>query len=133
LADRFELAGLTVGGSLEVFGDKGNDLVTVSGAVVGENALLSTDEGVDRLTLTSMEIGKDMIVETGAMNDVAALSQITIFGSIGVNLDSGDDTFSATNVAAQQDAVAIGGAGRDRFTNFGFSGITKREVLEFEL
>lgn len=133
LNDVFSFGAVTVGGSLLVSSDKGNDTITLSNAIVGVSAEFTTDEGIDRVTATGVETGLDFKLDMGAQNDTASLTLVSAFGNIGLNMGDGSDTLTTSKVSAALDAIAIGGAGTDRFVNFGFVGTIKTEVLEFEL
>lgn len=132
LADRIDLGALTLTGSLDVASDKGADVVNAVQVETALSAEFNLDEGMDRLTATNVITGLDFKVATGAQNDTVILSTVRALFNIGISLDEGNDLLRTSNVSAGSDAIAIGGAGFDTFTNLGFLGTIKTEVIEFE-
>jgi hypothetical protein len=95
--------------------DKGADIVNIATTTIGNSLEAYTDEGADRVTLNSVSSALDVKLDTGKENDTVSFTGVSALFNIGVSLDEGNDSFTASAVSAGSDAIAIGGAGTDRF------------------
>lgn len=148
------LQNLTVGLGLTVIGDNSQDTVLVQGCVVGDTTsietkegsdqvtvwdhagfdlFVNTDKGIDSVNLDNVVTDEDIGVFTGEQNDTVIFTAVTSGKNITVTLDTGNDSFSGTNVFAEFDAVFDGGDGIDTFEDNGVAGGEKTEIKEFEI
>jgi hypothetical protein len=145
---------LDVGFALTAISDAANDIISVTGCIVGGMTSVETKGGADRVTVTdymgfglfaNTDMGNDVVtmdgvatledigVFTGTQNDTVDFLNVSSGTNVIVALDEGSDVFEGTNVTAVYDAVFEGGAGTDVFADFGVAGGNKTEVKEFEI
>jgi hypothetical protein len=148
------LTNVGVYGNLELVADESNDVVSMTGTTAGGvisvetkggadritatnvGALLlgiNTDIGADTVSLSGIDVAEDLGVFTGPGADSVLMMDVVSLKNIIVSADSENDRVAGTAVSAALDAVFEGGAGSDRFEDYGITGGVKKDVKEFEV
>jgi hypothetical protein len=94
---------------------------------------INTDIGADTVSLSGIDVAEDLGVFTGPGADSVLMMDVVSLKNIIVSVDSENDRVAGTAVSAALDAVFEGGAGSDRFEDYGITGGVKKDVKEFEV
>lgn len=134
--DVMTVSSVAAGGDLFVESKGGSDrvsLTTVEALLIGVSTDANAIVGADRVTLIGVSTMEDIGIFTGPGNDIVEMMDVASAKNLTVSLDSENDKLTGMNVSAALDAVFEGGAGTDRFEDYGFTGGTKKDVKEFEV
>ena len=152
------ITGAVVGFNVSLIGDDANDVMTLTSVMAGGDVSVESKGGSDRVTLTTVEallisistdanalFGADRVtlievstledlgIFTGPGNDIVQMMDVASAKNLIVSLDSENDRLTGMNVSAALDAVFEGGADTYTFEDYGITGVTKKDVKEFEI
>lgn len=152
------LSATVVGYGIQMVADDANDIMTITNTIAGDVISVETKGGSDRVTMTNVDarlmgistdanglVGLDSVnlmritttedlgIFTGPGNDVVLLMDVVVNKSLSVSVDEGNDRVAGTSVTVVYDGVFEGGAGTDRFEDYGISAGVKKDIKEFEV